>query len=768
MNQTDAPNMQSYPSPNAVAADRGGPFYNSSSNPQAPMANPEELQLAAQLSRGLAPVMGAGQVAVMSEGQDPRGQVNVHHQYEQDPQGHSVHQQGNHGPMDQMGNQYGTPDGSMAPRKRSKVSRACDECRRKKIRCDATGEPGDEQCSSCKRVGTRCQFSRVPMKRGPSKGYIKELADRLNTLEGAMQAGEIPGYLAHHESPSQRRASDEFTPPPNVDGAQRKRTYSSVSNEYGTSYQPQRSSTGWGLQDSQRQHSHVTPTFSTPQTAGSNQIFREPNYSPNGLQPTPTWRNQPESQRQSISFEAVASLDQNHEYGSDWDDSIVDQYYTVIHPTYPILPQSSSRLSAKLSSCPNALRFAFLEALYAAVRSFQSTGSPSTDPQSAKKAMQLILAAQFENSASRSVSANLVYLQAMILLAIETENSTSVLRNSGFSRSMWLGAAVGLAYSMKLHLHKQPDKLSENDPDSEEKLARRIWWSLVIMDRWHASSTASPLLIPDSSVVIYPEDQSLLGDTVYNLARMSIVLGHISTVTITPTDLPTLAVPPAPIIGTLMRGELERCRESLPQSLFPPSKCPVIHLCYWAIRILLELRLPDSEPYDLSGPTMNLITQLAHNNTTVSPLNYHATALTALALLELTSFENTREEAENGLSTLLDGRIAPSSWDAAIKDYIIKKRQTGGSGGASSATAGAQPNNNQQNLTTSASQGLQRLADLATATEEGRVETSTSESRRESDKGATTTTSSQFKRYNELRELVRNGYMSVFAGETSH
>ncbi|KAI5778083.1 hypothetical protein EDC01DRAFT_675391 [Geopyxis carbonaria] len=57
-----------------------------------------------------------------------------------------------------------------APRKRSKVSRACDECRRKKIRCDATSESGIEQCSSCKRVGSKCSFSRVPMKRGPSKG----------------------------------------------------------------------------------------------------------------------------------------------------------------------------------------------------------------------------------------------------------------------------------------------------------------------------------------------------------------------------------------------------------------------------------------------------------------------------------------------------------------------------------------------------------------------------------------------------------------------
>ncbi|KAI5807387.1 hypothetical protein DFH27DRAFT_316879 [Peziza echinospora] len=59
------------------------------------------------------------------------------------------------------------------PRKRSKVSRACDECRRKKIRCDATSESGIEQCSSCKRVGSKCSFSRVPMKRGPSKGILQ-------------------------------------------------------------------------------------------------------------------------------------------------------------------------------------------------------------------------------------------------------------------------------------------------------------------------------------------------------------------------------------------------------------------------------------------------------------------------------------------------------------------------------------------------------------------------------------------------------------------
>jgi hypothetical protein len=163
--------MQSYPSPNAVAADSGGPFYSSSSSQQLPgLPDPDDLQLTAQLSRSLAPIMNAGPGGTVTEGPDPRGQGNINHQYEQHPHAHIAHSQPIQGSMDHMGGQYGGPDGSMAPRKRSKVSRACDECRRKKIRCDATGEPGDEQCSSCKRVGTRCQFSRVPMKRGPSKG----------------------------------------------------------------------------------------------------------------------------------------------------------------------------------------------------------------------------------------------------------------------------------------------------------------------------------------------------------------------------------------------------------------------------------------------------------------------------------------------------------------------------------------------------------------------------------------------------------------------
>lgn len=64
----------------------------------------------------------------------------------------------------------GSPDEGVQPRKRSKVSRACDECRRKKIKCDAPSEQPELPCSNCRRSSVTCQFSRVPQKRGPSKG----------------------------------------------------------------------------------------------------------------------------------------------------------------------------------------------------------------------------------------------------------------------------------------------------------------------------------------------------------------------------------------------------------------------------------------------------------------------------------------------------------------------------------------------------------------------------------------------------------------------
>ncbi|CCE86062.1 Piso0_005711 [Millerozyma farinosa CBS 7064] len=120
-----------------------------------------------------------------------------------------------------------SPGGSsnaVASRKRSKVSRACDSCRKKKVRCDAelnsTLQTVVKICSNCVKNNSNCTFSRVPLKRGPSKGYIRELEYRLEGKPGSHQTGysdsgpslppfsvtqaavpsQMPGQLQNHMS----------------------------------------------------------------------------------------------------------------------------------------------------------------------------------------------------------------------------------------------------------------------------------------------------------------------------------------------------------------------------------------------------------------------------------------------------------------------------------------------------------------------------------------------------------------------------------------
>ncbi|KAG0645944.1 putative transcriptional regulatory [Hyphodiscus hymeniophilus] len=763
--------MQSYPSPNTMAAEGVPPFYSQSPSQQSQstgLTHPD-LQLIAQhsQSRTLAPSMNAGPGGILSETQDPRGQ----HQYHQDqtqPHAAAAHLQASPAQMGPVPGQYdSSPDASN--RKRSKVSRACDECRRKKIRCDATEESGDTPCTSCKRIGSRCQFSRVPMKRGPSKGqwandrgsrrsYIKELADRVQNLEGSLQVqqgGEVSTQqYFQHDSPQQQRASEEFSPPD--DSMQRKRTYSAVSGDLGTTYQPQRPATGWASQELPRHLPHPPNAFpashSAPATTTT--VFREPNYSPNGLQPSPYWRTAPEPvRRQSSSFESLPQTDHSHhERVTDWDESIVDGYYNIIHPTYPLLALSKNKVRSMIAQCPTTLREAFYESLYAAVRSFPTPSAPTPEQQSSRKAAQLIIASEFENAADRTSTTNLVYLQVMLLMAIEADNCDPSQAQSGPSQSFWLGSAVELAYSMKLYTQKRLERQSINDPDSDESNARRIWWSLVMMDRWHAAIIGCPLLVPDTSVVVFQDDQAVLGESLYDLARLIIILGH---VTLAPTDLSDPFNPSSSYFRTLLRGELERYRESLSASSLPPPNAPVVmYLSYWSLRILMARKLPEYGPHDLCEPATKIVTLLKNNPSLVCPLTHYANTFAAAALIECTAHEQTRMEAESGLTTLLDSRIAPSGWDASIRELIVKNKHLGqstGAGGAAGAKAGTSQHSTGEE---SHLRSLAEAAELATATNEGKAESLAGGVRKES-----STDGKIIRRFHDLREIVRSGLL---------
>lgn len=83
------------------------------------------------------------------------------------------------------------------PRKRSKVSRACDACRRKKVKCDAelpggaAPPPNHPPCLHCARNNEPCTFERIPRKRGPSKGSSRDDHSPRPLLSGGLGAPTI-------------------------------------------------------------------------------------------------------------------------------------------------------------------------------------------------------------------------------------------------------------------------------------------------------------------------------------------------------------------------------------------------------------------------------------------------------------------------------------------------------------------------------------------------------------------------------------------------
>ncbi|KAF9292087.1 hypothetical protein BGZ68_000074 [Mortierella alpina] len=79
-------------------------------------------------------------------------------------------------------------------KERQRVTKACDNCRKKKIKCDAKGDV----CSSCELLQIPCLYLDPTKKRGPPKGagrYINAIEDRLHRMEA------IVGGLVREDDP---------------------------------------------------------------------------------------------------------------------------------------------------------------------------------------------------------------------------------------------------------------------------------------------------------------------------------------------------------------------------------------------------------------------------------------------------------------------------------------------------------------------------------------------------------------------------------------
>lgn len=186
----------------------------------------------------------------------------------------------------------------------------------------------------------------------PCRRYIKELADRLNTLENSMippPSGEMQYAQAEAEAHSPR-ASEEYSPlSSSAAGSSkqpRKRTHSVTNEPSNTAYlqhlPPRASVSGWSAQDAPRHLPHPASTLQTPQTPHSassagdpstyNQPFRS-QFSPNGGHAQPVWGHGPPELTRAASssgpYDPIESRSSEHEQNTailEWHEQTVDEY----------------------------------------------------------------------------------------------------------------------------------------------------------------------------------------------------------------------------------------------------------------------------------------------------------------------------------------------------------------------------------------------------------------------------------------------------------
>ncbi|KAJ5612526.1 hypothetical protein N7510_005720 [Penicillium lagena] len=733
------PPAPSYPSPNAAQMAQGAmPYY---SNRQ---LTDDEL-LTAELSRETSGAnLGGGSSNGVHQGQSMvLGSSNAgapdmgrhdsedqHQQMLQFPPSQQVGVDPNHD----------LSYGEQSARKRSKISRACDECRRKKVRCDATSETGLEGCSNCRRLGIVCQFSRVPMKRGPSKGYIKELAERLHTLESQMQPAMVQPDVPYQSMNDLPRAYQDFASPVDSSGGNRKRTYSVFEGLPSSSFaQPNFNARGSqnAFDATESSADPYNPAVTSGGAPKPGNLFWNPAGNehdlPSGLEMTDLPKHEGDDDMTPVSL----------------DEGALDAYYQKIHTLLPILPHTRERTLELLHQCHREAQEIFCYALYTITRTDLSRVASNFEKvTSFDNAQDLLLFHTRQPLMVHSTAVNLVWLQTLLLMIIDcdTRGPENFVLKDGIPKHTLVQAASKLGYDLAKSQGQLKNKRdTDPDVDSDSNLTRRNWVSLVILARWYAISVADATVL-GSHEIGGREDERVVGQITTGIASYSTFLSEMVTLATVEPNVCQANTGLGRMVGANLVASLERLAEmedvfkvhELPENtstrpLFESLQAQL----YWTIRLLIKRHVFVYSPYEIIYCAQEVINEMHKatlQNRQPSPIDLHSLALASMTLLEATVLPEHGSECWDSLGKveeILDHRSRRSTnasefddifgtpgWDAKIRIFLEWRRAKAQE--SQLHESGSLPKTSSSNhppMGPNEQRSLQHLADLAVGAE---------------------------------------------------
>ncbi|KAL1918256.1 uncharacterized protein VTP21DRAFT_2916 [Calcarisporiella thermophila] len=354
----------------------------------------------------------------------------------------------------------------------SRVKRACDQCRSKKIKCDGLAPV----CGSCQCIGCTCTYAAVFRKRGPPKGYVEAIETRLNRVHEMLLEffGDDPrleSVLAELTAPIETSSGDFITlrfqsPNDNKSKVDPSRSFEVAENQLNlfsgdlTIYEE--------IEDF-RFHGNASGVYLMRNSALHNSGYLN-------LGANQTLHRRSNWQQLDVNPYDVPP--------SDLSDHLIHLYFDNFHPLFPVIDRPEFLRSLRTTQPPLLL----LNAIYGIaarisddprIKSFTYSKCPELVGGIFFERAKLLLDCEYDTP-------NLSTVQAALLLAYYQPGAPRPSRS-------WIFGGIAIRIALELGLNRYFFSM----PRRDRKLRKRVYWCCFVLDRLLAVRHGRPISLDE-------------------------------------------------------------------------------------------------------------------------------------------------------------------------------------------------------------------------------------------------------------------------------
>ncbi|CAG8537243.1 13309_t:CDS:2, partial [Ambispora leptoticha] len=402
------------------------------------------------------------------------------------------------------------------PHKRQRVSKACDTCRKKKVKCDGV----QPRCGNCTTFNVDCTYNDTTKKRGPPKGYIEAIETRLHRMESLL-GGLVQSNDPRAEAVLAQLIQDDDMIVPNRRPTTGRPDYSAWRNNNASNLSSTSSNSARNKDDSSSSLDPLTTSDGKPiedlndvmgvlSIDENNQVRYHGRSSGLYLLKKDNKEGVLRVQNQGVwlsgkvvastnEFELLKHPELTELPSQEIFDHLLEIYFTHVHPIMPIIykPSFFNRLRDK-DTFPHLL----LNSMLALASRYSDNAEIQKYPDKPESVgsvfferAKALLDFEYDHPRVSTV-------QALILLALREYGSGKVSR-------AWMYAGMSTRMAQDLGLHRNTEEWDPINFSHEDKETRkRVFWGCFILDRISSANIGRPLAIDEQDVdVSYPSEQ---------------------------------------------------------------------------------------------------------------------------------------------------------------------------------------------------------------------------------------------------------------------